>query len=251
MTARLFLPMAVSAGLLSACASTPPVSQRISEPLPGSVSYSYDPLTDTVTLKNGNTVLDTLPKTGTAGVTGSFDAYSNGATIVLLGRTGSGKGEAALIASVAMAHGMLGAVMSRDAAAQVPASGTASFAGDYAGFIIDKGLTNGSPINGAACLSADFGAGTIGGSIVNRNGYSFNNVTIPDLPIASGGSFSGAVSGGASTQPGSSTSNGQIMGMFADVGAGEIVGGMRMEHVLNGLDAIEVGAFFTSAGPCI
>ena len=251
MTPRLILTIAVSAGLLSACASNPPVSQRISEPLPGSVSYSYDPLTDTVTLKNGNTVLDTLPKAGNAGVTGKFDLYSNGATAVALGKTGSGKGQVAVIASLAIAHGMLGAVISRDAAAQLPASGTASFAGDYAAYIFTKDLTIGSPINGAACLSADFGAGTIGGSIVNRNSYSYNNVTIPALPITPGGSFSGAVSGGASTQPGSSTSNGQIVGMFADVGAGEIVGGLRLEHVLGGNDAIEVGAFFTHAGPCI
>ncbi len=249
---RLKICMAgATAVLLSACATSAPVNQRISESLPGSISYSYDPITDTLALKNGTTTLETLPKTGTMGIKGSFGNYSDGTTAVAYSQTGSGKGQVAVIASAAVAHSLLGAVISRDGAVSLPTVGSASLNGDYVGFLMDKGLMNGTTITGAACLTASFDAGTIGGSIINRNGYTYNNITIPDMQIASGGSFSGPISGGESTVAGSTASGGQIMGMFADPAAGEVVGGLRLDHVINGIDAIEVGGFTTTSGPCI
>ncbi len=196
-----FAWLGFSVALLSACANSGsgPVSQRVSAQLPDSDSYSYDPATDKVTLTDSGAVLDTLLPSGTAGLNGTFNTYTQGQTTVIRGTTGSGKGRAAVIFSPASGHGLLGAIVEVDAPVTLPASGSADFKGDYAGFVVRDDLAVGGPINGETCLNANFASQSISGSIRNRNSYSYSNVTIPALPINPDGSFSGAVSGGAST----------------------------------------------------
>ena len=238
-----------SGTILAGCASGPVLEQRIGQALPDGVSASYD--------SGANLV--TISKNGTAPVTmtydqplGSADSYENLGTnsFALRQTTASGKGEVVTIVSPDAALGIVGAIATRAEAVEVPTAGAANYIGGYAGMFAkaaDKNLVAG--VTGTTCLTANFWTGSISGAIVGRTG-TLADITIPAMPILSGGTFSGAIFGGEAGAPGDFTSNGQISGMFADVASGEIVGGLRLDHTSGGIDYYEVGGFTAGAGFC-
>jgi len=237
-----------SAAILSGCATTPVLEQRVGQVLPNDASASYDAGSDTVTLgKGGSSVV--LANDGTYGSAGVY-RNATGSTLLLYKTTASGKGKVATFSSRDTDLDLVGAIASRDAEVTVPTSGTAAFNGAYEALIVDASdKTIGTGIQGTTCLMADFGASSISGGIINRT-PSTAPVIIPSTPLSAAGVFSGTVSGGEF--PGATASNGQVSGMFADVGAGEIVGVLQLDHNISGTDYYEVGGFTTvaGAGPC-
>ena len=236
-----------SALILAGCATAPVLEQRLGQVLPDDASASYDALSDTVTLgKGGSSIV--LPKTGTVGTASLFQNAGLTSNALHM-ETASGAGRVLVFNSEDPDLGVVGAIASRDGGVTLPASGSAVFNGGYSSLLVrasDKVAT--SAPTGAACLSASFGAApTIGGTIVNRS-YGLADIVIPSTPLSAGGVFSGAVTGGES--PGGTTSNGRVSGMFADVGAGEIVGVLQLDHNISGTDYYEVGGFTTVAGAC-
>ena len=232
---------------LAGCATSPVLEQRMGQALPGDVTASYDSGADTVTVsKNGAGSL-TLVNSGSVG---STPGYSNTTTFALRQTTGSGKGAVVTIASPDAELGIVGVIVTRAEAVEVPSSGTANYSGEYSGFLVDaSNKTAVGGISGMTCLTANFGAGNISGAIAGRS-LSLADVIIPSMPISGGGTFSGAITGGKGPGAGDTASNGQLLGMFADVGGGEIVGALRLDHNYSGTDYYEVGGFTTSAGAC-
>ena len=242
------ITIVASAAILSGCATTPVLEQRLGQALPSDASASYDAVSDTVTLgKGGSSVV--LANNGTYGSAGLYtDAAS--ASAALYKTTASGKGKVVAFSSHDADLGLVGAIASRDAEVTVPTSGTASFNGGYEGLIVrasDKvALTT---TLGTTCLTANFGASSISGGIISRS-TSAADIVIPSTSLSAGGVFSGPVTGGQFS--GGTASNGRVAGMFADVGAGEIVGVLQLDHNISGTDYYEVGGFTTvaGAGPC-
>ena len=238
-----------SGTILAGCASGPVLEQRIGQALPDDVTASYDSSADTVIVtRNGATTA--LANSGASyGSTTSYNNLANG-SFALRQTTASGKGEVMTITSSDAGLGIVGVIATRAEAVEVPSSGTADYSGEYTGLVAtvaDKEAV--SVVTGTTCLTAVFGAGSIGGAIVGRTG-TLADITIPSMPILSGGTFSGTVSGGEDVAIGDFTSNGQISGMFADVAAGEIVGGLRLDHTISGVGYYEVGGFTTGPGVC-
>ena len=235
-----------SAAILSGCATAPVLEQRLGQALAGDASASYDAGSDTVTLgKGGSSIV--LPKAGTVGAASLF-VNASSESGALYAETASGKGKVVVFSSQDTDLGLVGAIASRDAEVTLPTSGTASFNGGYEGLIVrasDKvALTT---IQGTTCLTANFGASSISGGIINRSN-SAADIVMPSTPLSAAGVFSGAVTGGQF--PSGTTSNGRIAGMFADVGAGEIVGALQLDHTAGGADYYEIGGFTTVAGAC-
>ena len=249
------IPMTILAlaSTLAGCASAPvggPVlEQRVGQALPDDVTASYDPGADTVTVSKNGAGPMTLANSG---LVGSATSYASGATLALRQTTASGKGEVVTIGSPDAELGIAGAIATRAGAVDVPGSGTAYYLGGYAGLLVrvsDKAVMGTIPAT--ACLIANFGAGSIGGAIVGRSGAGFADITIPAMPISSGGTFSGAISGGQGSGIGNNiAANGQLSGMFADVGAGEVVGALQLDHTISGTAFYEVGGFTTGPGTC-
>jgi len=243
------MALAVAGSALAGCATTPVLEQRLGPALADDISYSYDSSTDTVTLMQGGADLATLTANGSLG---TASLYTSSQTVAMRRTTASGKGEVTVLASADADFGIVGAIASRAGTVGLPATGSANFKGGYSSLLItasDKVAVIG--ITGVACLNANFAARSIGGQIIARNGFDFNNVTIIPTPITPGGSFSTSATGGESTVGTlSTTSNGAVQGMFADVAAGEIVGMLRLDHDLAGTAAYEIGGFTTLAGSC-
>ena len=238
-----------SGTILAGCASGPVLEQRIGQALPADVSASYDAGTNTVTLgKNG-----AAPVTMTYdSPLGNAESYENigDFSFALRQTTAGGKGAVVTIASPDSALGIVGVIATRAEAVEVPTTGAANYSGGYTGLLAresDKKAVG--YVTGTACLTADFGAGSIGGAIVGRSS-GLADITIPATPLSAGGTFSGAITGGQGPGLGDTASNGQLSGMFADVAAGEIVGGLRLDQSFGGVDYYEVGGFTTGAGAC-
>jgi len=239
-----------SALILSGCATAPVLEQRLGQVLPDDASAIYNPGGDTVMLRKGGASI-VLPKTT---ATSTASVFRNGGltSAAFYMKTVSGKGKVIAFSSEDTDLGLVGTIASRDGGVTLPASGTAAFNGGYNGLLVRA--SNKAPlgiIEGTTCLTASFGAApSISGVIKNRNSGPFNDVVIPSTSLSAGGVFSGAVTGGES--PSGTSSNGQVSGMFADVGAGEIVGALKLDHNISGTDYYEVGGFTTvaGAGPC-
>ena len=234
---------------LAGCASGPVPELRIGPALPDDVTASYDAGAETVTVSKNGAAQTTLAKDGPQGSAIAYVSPYDG-SFALRQTTASGKGEVMTIVSPDnTALGIVGVIATRAGAVEVPTAGAANYIGGYTGLFAkaaDKNLVAG--MTGTTCLTANFGTGSISGAIVGRS--PFTDITIPAMPISSGGTFSGAITGGQSPGPGDTASNGQISGMFADVAAGEIVGGLRLDHTISGVDLYEVGGFTTGAGAC-
>ena len=238
------LPMAASVAILAGCATGPVLEQRLGQVLPNDASASYDAPSDTVTLsKGGSSVV--LAKTGTVGAASLFGNAGDTSNALYM-ETASGKGKVVVFSSQDTDLGLVGAIASRDAEVTLPTSGTAAFNGGYEGLIVrasDKvALTT---TQGTTCLTANFGASSISGGIISRS-TSAADIVIPSTSLSAGGVFSGPVTGGQFSS--GTASNGRIAGMFADVGAGEIVGALQLDHNISGADFYEVGGFTTVAG---
>jgi len=237
----------VSAAILAGCATTPVLEQRLGQALPSDASASYDAVSDTVMLSKGGASV-VLQYSIPVGESAYFVKQGGGG--LLYKSTVSGKGRVFSFASADTSLGIVGAIASRDAEVTVPANGTAKFNGGYEGLLVrasDKMQVQ--FVEGTTCLTADFGASSIGGGIINRSNAGAD-VIIPSTPLTPDGVFSGVATGGAN--PGETASNGRVSGMFADVSGGEIVGALQLNHSISGNDFYEVGGFTTvaGAGPC-
>jgi hypothetical protein len=136
----------------------------------------------------------------------------------------------------------------------MPTAGSATYSGTYKGIAIADGY---SPANhtGAANMTANFGAGTVNGSITNLSGsaYSISSpfLTGPSLPGSATIGFNGTITGtqfaGTTTfnsPSGTSTGSGKVVGGFFGVGAPEAAGVMSTKITTNsGQTATMLGTF--------
>ena len=247
----------VSLFVLTGCAGDPVLEQRIGPALPDDVTASYDAGADTVTLSKSGAGSVTLAKAAFSPYPGGNIYYSSGLDKALRNTTGSGKGEFIVFASYATVLDTVGAIVTRAGAVNLPTSGTADYKGNYSGLEVYSDFKDFSDnIIGSACLTASFGPGpaTIGGAITGRmsfiNSVNYADIVIPATPLSADGTFTGPVTGGQAIGAGNTASNGQISGMFADVGAGEIVGALQLDHTISGTAYYEVGGFTTGPGAC-
>lgn len=133
---------------------------------------------------------------------------------------------------------------------ELPTRGTANFFGTYAGAVgnLDSSFQHDSLIRGNVSLTADFGAGTVTGTIGDRIDNSARNadpLTLTSSLIdARDGSFGGATSGGVLSDRGYTLATGSYDGLIVGDDGQEVVGGVTLRHSrAGGPTLIEVGGF--------
>ena len=256
---------ATCTAFLTACGSTttPPVNVApLTQSLgPDVVLLAYDAVTMTYAVtvngvdQSGLSLLNTTashgPMVGLIDATGTKHAAvaQTDHSLIYVAATNS-----ATTPFAAIAYGRL-----TDTA--LPTSGSASFAGTYAGMFRRADVSPANTvlyrIRGNAALDANFGANTVSGSIINRKFYDLSGVwdtsfTLSDVALASGsidatGGFSGLTSGGQITGGAWLETTGAYQGVFAGPTAGEAVGGVLIDHAqLNANPFIEIGGFFVT-----
>lgn len=139
-----------------------------------------------------------------------------------------------------------GATFSRTGTSSLPSSGTASYNGEYTGFMMSGSTASSGMdylVRGTLALNADFANDRVSGTITNRTtdtpnyastGPNLSNVTLSQTSIGSDGQFVGSANA-------SGLSSTTFAGAFAGPNAAEVVGGLSGQHS-NG--KLEVGAFF-------
>ncbi|MEE9389385.1 MAG: hypothetical protein V3U96_12335 [Paracoccaceae bacterium] len=137
---------------------------------------------------------------------------------------------------------------------ETPTSGTSgTFNGNYAATYILSTDAGGSSqtISGDAQLIVDFSAGTITGSITNREAdiSLLLNPAVADVTFTPTGisdfGFSGTTTGGEITG-GTTTTAGTYSGIFDGAGAEQVIGGIAIVHDVGGVTYYEAGAFIAT-----
>jgi hypothetical protein len=184
---------------------------------------------------------------------GIFRAYilrqGQEANVALFARTASGEGTAGV--GVWFDRQIAGSAFSRQSETELLGSGTASYTGQYGGYLVGESVSVVLAMAGDAAFTADFDAGVISGAISNRVGTGFGSFDFADLTLAEtaigSGAFTGDASGGQllGSQFPASTTQGSYSGLFTGASGQEVVGGVAITHE----DGVEVykeyGAFVT------
>lgn len=192
---------------------------------------------------------------------GVVKAFAGGSTVfAAIGDTGDSYFYASATNGTVSAHGTVAYV--RKNTTSMPTTGSASYTGDYAGFLrLDGAPTNNVTyrIRGDLNLSADFAANSVSGGISNRvfhvpgtnalaAGNTTADVTLAAAPIDANGAFTGATSGGIITNAATWTPPvGTYSGLISGATGNEVVGGLSIAHFSPGLGAFtEIGGFIGS-----
>ena len=236
---------------LSACGGTSstPITGSPSQAsvgmLPAALVVSYDAGADEFTLTNGG-ASTTVPTIG--GPAGSFVVYATVDTDILFATTTSGAGQ--VIVLYDDTQSMRGTLTRRLTQTSLPPSGSANYSAEYLSHVLIQsggGWALDTLISGTATLSADFGSGSISGTVENRvlsGGGSFNNITLGSTQIDGNADFSGTATGGEFLGMPSTTSGGTYAGQIVGTNGTEIVGGVNLNHSDGVNNRIEVGGFF-------
>lgn len=183
-----------------------------------------------------------------------FQAYSNGSDYIWV--SSSSRDATALFGSVDNGTGKIaGSRYQRISAGTVPTSGSASYTGNYGAVLVNSAGKTQKVIKGDASLTANFGTGSVGGSITNRQYYdtpntatasgTLNNMTLSGAALDSGGNFSGGTASGGEFSVGAdTTSGGGYAGLIGGANGSQISGGVKITHD-NGTGGVttETGAF--------
>lgn len=218
--------------------------------IPATLEIDYDEVADQITITDGaNTrIADRITNLDTTG----FSGYANldvGPVYLNLGETSSGSGSAGAGSSPdGTTPAFSGSIFERSGDTVMPTSGTANYTGNYVAWMSTQ--TNFDAIYlivGASSFDVDFVTGLIDGMITDRNDSYRPFITLADLKLEevtfSDGAFFGTTSGGAYNDGVSTVSAGEYGGLFTGNTGQEIVGGIQVLHVNNGLALIESGAF--------
>lgn len=245
--------LAISALALTACQKPPTGSTviRSTGDVPSDLAVEYDEGTDTLTITaNGTTeTLDNVPLPYAE----RFKFYSTelGPNVVYAGfaETDSGSGFAGFGSSETSGMDFAGSLYGRDGETKVPGSGSATYTGGYSGFLVDTDNDQVVIVTGDLTLEADFDDLTVSGEIIDRRvdeggPGGFADVTLNSTEITSSAGFSGTTSGGKiMVVTGATVGNGVYEGLFVDSDGGEVVGSVTIDHLIEGDDYVEVGAF--------
>ncbi len=147
----------------------------------------------------------------------------------------------------------------RTGAATVPLTGSATYTGDYAGYL-RRDLTGPNDdilyrVNGDVSLTAGFASNLVNGTITNREMRNrINNTIVAAVPVAdvtlqnanldNNLAFSGNATGGEVTVAGWTASPGIYSGVIAGPdGANETVGAVAINHLNGAIAHTEIGIF--------
>ena len=217
----------------------------------GGTVPSYDPVTDTIAFSsygmNFGLGRDTTPSLA---MPGNFRAYGDPQDReAVRGTTDSGGGT---VVAVRVLDGGVLRVHQRTRQTDLPTTGSATFAGTYAGVLANESQLyfSGGLIRGDVELNVDFGGATVDGQITGRidsGGHAYGDVTLSrGILDLTDGTFEGTTNGGT---PGSSrgpytTTTGDYDGLIVGATGGEAVGGVTLRHRGTGaLPLIEMGGF--------
>ena len=144
-----------------------------------------------------------------------------------------------------------GQVVSRLGTTTVPATGTATYSGDYAGFYT-LGTVVDAFVYGDAELNADFAANTISGTVTNRQlvdtttlvqSPDFADLTLGSATVDANGGFSSTTSGGEIS---GATATGSYSGLLTGSNAQEAAGQIQVIHDLGTGTGAETGVFIAN-----
>lgn len=132
----------------------------------------------------------------------------------------------------------------------MPTGGTASYTGSFNGFLLTDGASAVTEIFGTTSLNANFGAGTMTGSVDNMLPIGAGTNPNYDLGInatISGSTYSGTVDyTNAFGVPTGTVTTSSVSGGFYSSDASETTGALRIEGNPDGANSAIVGAFGAS-----
>lgn len=215
----------------------------------GNLAVSYNEVDNTLTVTDGE--VEYTYDADIEGDNGAIAGYERSADddwddYALRGETSSGSGEVFLVNSTENGYEAAATFLSRLETPNLPASGTASFAGDYSGVFFGDEVEDSvwyDNIIGDVTLDANFSDSTVSGFIVNRVSDSYgalDNVALSASSI-SNGAFSGTASGGGGGPL--VASDGTYEGMFTGADASEVIGSINIPMNDNNYTGFEMGIF--------
>ena len=221
----------------------------------GNLAVSYNEVDNTLTVTDGEVEYTYDANIyNDYGDNGAIASYMRSADddwddYALRGETSSGSGEVFLVNSTENGYEAAATFLSRLETTNLPASGTASFAGDYSGVFFGDEVEDSvwyDNIIGDVTLDANFSDSTVSGFIVNRVSEShgaLDNVALSASSI-SNGAFSGTASGGGGGGAGPLVaSDGTYEGMFTGADASEVIGSINIPMNDNNYTGFEMGIF--------
>ena len=209
------------------------------ETVPGQIIFDPDPKTDASL---------TFVRAADQDLNG-FEAYltEDGSSIYL--RSGTEDSVVVtIITDPSVAEGFNGSIIAHNSSTNLPLSGSADYAGDYAGILTANATGQRvDTVTGDVALVMDFDTALISGTISNRalsGGQGLvDQILRPDSTIAEGGT-SGFI---YPDIPGrDDISSGGFAALVAGPDAGEIVGYTRLDYAIGEVDVTENGAFRAS-----
>ncbi len=226
--------------------------------VPADVTMTYDEVADTITVA-GSAGTVVLNPTGVINGFQFYQGYSGAWTNGVRRETNSGGGVVTLVTSPDFTSivpntifDMINGSVERTSDTTLPSADTADYAGDYVAIYTVSGRDY-SPMYGDANFAANFGEGTMSGSITNRGFEYIGGIDIDDITLEAAqiedGVFSGVASGGAinttfsSAQAGTVT-GGEYTGMVVGPNGEELVGAVKLDHLTTGnAEYTEIGGF--------
>lgn len=226
-----------------------PIVSQFHGDLPADLTVTYDAVADEYTIESGG---ETVVLTSGGASTPGFAAYEdNVASGYYIKETDSGSAFGAIIGSDDAGLNLVGVHFGRLTETERPTEGTASYSGEYVAILADA-TDHGDEgrVLGDAMLTADFGNMSIEGTISNRtiDGDEFADVILESTTIDDTAAFSGTATGGRYAHGSNvgTTSNGSYVGLITGANGEDLVGGLRIDHVIDGDNLIEAGVFIAS-----
>lgn len=178
-----------------------------------------------------------------------FEAYetTDGSGIYLRSGT-ENSAVVTIVTDGSVTEGYVGSIAARNSATDLPLSGTASYAGNYAGILTaDATGDRIDTVTGDVALDANFGTGLISGMISNR-ALSDGSSLVDENLLPASTIVDGGISG--FTYPdipgGEDTTSGGFAALVAGPNADEIVGYAQLEYEVDDVAVTENGAFRAS-----
>lgn len=248
-----FCALLAAFAALSACTGADTTTTQSGDNV-GNLAVSYNEVDNTLTVTDGkveytyDAISDDDYDFNSVAIAGYERSANDWYDIALRGETSSGSGEVFLVNSTENGYEAAATFLSRHGTTNLPASGTASFAGDYAGVFFgdekEDSVWYGNII-GDVTLDANFSDSTVSGFIVNRVSDAhgaLDNVALSASSI-SNGAFSGTASGGGGGADPLVASDGTYEGMFTGADASEVIGSINIPMNDTEHTGFEMGIF--------
>lgn len=177
-----------------------------------------------------------------AGIPADFSVFRQATEGYLLrGTTADGTGEVIIVDN--------GAQLTRTGTTIVPATGSATYSGTYAGIVV-QGIRDMAPetVSGIASIDVDFAEFDVSGQITDRfyDGATAAEDVALNISELTDGAFTGTTSGGDLNSGGLVAADGAYTGLIVGANSENIIGAVTIDHAGGGQSFVEQGGMILS-----